>query len=412
MKKALLALAALLSACTATAPVETAPAPAPTNAAPTRAPAASVVEGGNEFGVDLYRRLAAQRGNVFVSPTSISTAFALAYAGARGATAEEIARTLHYPRAALHPEMGALLRTLATNAPGRRLTVANALWVQRGFALRPEYLSVTREHYGAAPETLDFARQEEAVGRINRWAEENTNGLIRGLLTPEQVDGDTRLVLTNTVYFLADWVRQFDREATREGDFHLAGGGTRRTPLMNQDSDFRYFETPDFQAAALPYRGDEFEMDVFLPRARDGLGAFEAALTPALLREWLRRLDAAEPRRLALALPKVRVQARYMLPQTLRELGMVTPFTEAADFSGIAQAPLAISQAVHQTYLRIDEQGTEAAAATAVAIMVTGARIRPPPVPFRADHPFFFLIRHRPTGAVVFLGRIEAPEAP
>ena len=409
MRRALPLFAALLAACATTSSPDAAETAAAAAAVP-----ASVAQGANAFGVDLYRLLSRDRGNVFVSPVSISTAFGLAFAGARGATAEEIARTLRYPARgeALNEQMGTLLRALATNEPPlQRLAIANALWVQRGFTLRPEYLELTRSHYGAAPTTLDFSRPPEAVAHINRWAEEHSNGLIRGLLTPSDVDAATRLVLTNTVYFLGAWAEPFSTESTRDEDFH-ASAGTRRTPLMNQLADFPYFETGDFQAASLAYRGSDFAMAVFLPRRRGGLAAFERSLTAERLERWLRRLDEAEhePRYLALTLPRLRFGARYELPPALAELGMTTPFTDLADFTGIAPARLAISRVIHQTFLSVDEAGTEAAAATAVTIIVTGSRIPPPPVIFRADHPFFFVIRHRSTGSIVFMGRIEAPE--
>jgi serpin B len=407
LKGALASLALLVSACAAGG---VAPEPA---AAPT-ARAASVVQGSNAFGVDLYRRLAEERGNVFVSPVSLSSAFGPVLAGARGETAAEIARTLHFPAAddRLHPQQAALLAALTVDREGRRLAVANALWVQRGFRLHPDYLSLTRTHYGAAPEQLDFARSVEAAATINRWAERNTNGRIRNLLGARDVNSATRLVVTNAVHFLGKWERVFDRDATRDEDFHPAGGGTRRLPFMVAGLQLAHFATDDFAAVSLPYQGGEFSMDLFLPRERDGIGAFERSLTPARLEAWLARLDDREPRDVTIAMPKLQLEARYTLRARLQAMGMTVPFTERADFTGMANAPLAIDNVIHQTFLRIDEEGTEAAAATAIGIIVTGSRIPRDPVAFVADHPYFFVIRHRPTGAVVFMGRIEAPEPP
>ena len=413
LKIGLLSLALFVTACAAdnAGPEPVAAAPEPGAAA---TEAATVAQGANAFGVDLYRRLAAERGNIFVSPVSLSTAFGPVFAGARGETAAQIARTLHFPAAddRLHPQQAALLAALTIDREGRRLAIANALWVQRGFALRPEYLALARTHYGAAPEQLDFARSAEAAATINRWAERHTNGRIRNLLTARDVGEATRLVVTNAVHFLGKWERVFDRDATRDEDFHLAGGGTRRLPFLVAGFQLAHFATDDFAAVSLPYRGGEFSMDLFLPRERDGIGAFERSLTAARLQAWLARLDASEPRDVTLVMPKLQLEARYTLRDTLQAMGMIVPFTDVADFTGIAEARLAIDNVIHQTFLRVDEEGTEAAAATAVSIIVTGSRIPRDPVAFVADHPYFFVIRHRPTGAIVFMGRIEAPEPP
>jgi len=395
-------------------------AEAPAAAAPAEAAPASVapgeerqalVAGNAEFAIDLYRRLGA--GNLFFSPAGISTAFGMAQAGARGETALEIARALRYPLAGepLHSTLGPLTRELVLDQPGRRLAVANALWVQTGYPLLPAYTRTLGTHYGAPPTSLDFEGDRAgAAAAISRWAEQNTNGRIRDLLAPDDLHPRTRLVLTNTVWFKADWQRQFEAGATRERDFFVRGGAPVKVRMMHQrEAQFRHLDGGGFDAIELPYRGEEMSMLVFLPKTRDGLPAFERELTGANLRAWTDTLRSAEPKVVDLALPKIELRTRYDLPVPLQEMGMRLVYTEASDLSGISTAErLLIDRAIHQTFLLVDEKGTEAAAATAITIRPVSA----PPTPqvrFHADHPFFFLIRDNRSGALLFMGRIEAP---
>jgi serpin B len=215
-------------------------------------------------------------------------------------------------------------------------------------------------------------------------------------------------VLTNTVWMKADWLRQFNPLMTRPGDFFAAGGRAVRVSFMHQQEPFRHLDSPGFQAIELPYRGEELAMVVFLPKARDGLPAFERELDPAQLERWIGQLRAAEPEPVDLALPKIRLETRYQLARTLQEMGMPLAFGQGADFSGIdGRRGLFIAKAIHQTFLQVDEKGTEAAAATALVMNESGPR--PARIRFLADRPFFFLIRDNRSGAVLFMGRIEEP---
>jgi serpin B len=267
--------------------------------------------------------------------------------------------------------------------------------------------------YGARPTSLDFEGDRGgAAAAISRWAEQNTNGRIRNLLAPEDLHPRTRLVLTNTVWFKADWLRQFEAGATRERDFFVRGGTPVATPMMHErEAQFRHLDGGSFDALELPYRGEEMSMLVFLPKARDGLPAFERELSGAALNGWIEELRTAEPKVVDLALPKIELSTRYDLPAPLKEMGMRLVYTDSADLSGVTAAEaLLIDRAIHQTFLLVDEKGTEAAAATAITMRPVSA----PPTPqvrFHADHPFFFLIRDNRSGAVLFMGRIEAPAA-
>ena len=419
MKPVAFAAALLLAACAPSAPREE-PARPPLGsaatstpeAAPAPVPAATVAQSTRAFGVALYRQLAGKPGNVFVSPISIAGAFGPVAAGAQGETREAIVRTLRLRGGGeLHSELGRLLRGLERERQGATVSIANALWVQQGFPIKPPFLSTAREAYGAAAEPLDFARAPAAAAeRINAWVSRETRARIPRLIAAGSLDRDTRLVVTNAVYFLADWPTAFDTAATTEQPFH-APGAQLTVPLMFRSGRFRYFETEDFQAIDLPYKDERLSMTVFLPRARAGLAQFEQGLSDARLGEWLARLDREEPQMVQLHLPRLKLEAQYELGSDLAAMGMGIAFTERADFRGIAEADLLISRVVHKTFIRVDEKGTEAAAATGVLIQVVSARRREPPV-FRADRPFFFLIRDKASGAVLFMGRIAAPQRP
>lgn len=418
--KGIAAFSALLAAaCAAPAPqgrsapeAVTQEAP-PASAAPALpADAQSIAQRNAAFGVALYKELAASPGNVFLSPISIAGAFGPVAAGARGETLAEIAGALQFPAgggAGLHPALGGLLRDLEREREGATLSIANALWVQRDFPIKRDFEATARHSYAAQVEALDFRRSEQAAARINGWVKEETRGRIPTLIEPASLNADTALVVTNAVYFLGDWAAPFNASNTSPQPFHLAGGGTVTTPLMFRKSRFRYFETPELQAIDLPYKDERLAMSVFLPRARDGLAGLESGLTDAALRDWLVRLDGAEPREVRLHLPKLKIEQNYDLVPPLRALGLTVAFDpNKADFRGIAEADLFISQVVHKSFLKIDERGTEAAAATGIEVQVTSAPIAEPPL-FRADHPFFFVIRDKASEAILFLGRISAP---
>lgn len=410
---AALLLAALSAGCarpadqarTDTAEAEPAAAAAPADPAMVT----SVAEGNRAFGVALYRELAAKPGNVLISPISIAGAFGPVVAGAQGETRTVIARALRFPAgggAALHPQLGGLLRGLERDRNGATLSIANALWVQQGFTIKPAFVRVAREDYDATSENLDFVRAPaSAAARINAWVNEETRGRIPTLFPPDAFTDLTRLVVTNAVYFLGDWAEPFRRSATTPQPFFLLDGGARQVPLMSRQGQYRTHWTETFTAIDLPYKDERLSMTVFLPHARGGLPAFEAGLTPERLAEWLGKLDAAQPGKTQLSLPRLEISEGYHLEGPLRAMGMGLAFSRGkANFRDIADADLYISEVAHKTFVRMDEKGTEAAAATGVVISTVSA-----PLPFRADHPFFFLLRDKTSGAILFMGRIADP---
>lgn len=376
----------------------------------------AVVDGVNAFSLDLYKAIAAEGGNQFLSPASVSLAMGLAYGGARGATATEIREILHYPSApdAFLAEAGPVLKSLDILGEGRELKVANALWADRTLQLQPDYLSAVSTHMAAGLKPVDFAKKSAAARKeINDWVEDRTNDRIKDLLQPGDVDSGTKSVLVNTVYWKGDWEKVFEKEATRPEKYTALGGAVTDVPMMVQQDWFQVAQRGGVRAIQIPYSGRELSMVILLPDDPKGLPALEAKLTRQELGRWMRDLDGTSSRETILWLPKIHMEARAKLATTMKGLGVRTAFSDAADFSGITGSPdLKIDEVIHQTFLDVDEKGTEAAAATAVTMVATSAMPGPPPPPpfeFRADKPFLFMLRDMRTGLVLFIGRHVEP---
>jgi serpin B len=377
---------------------------------------AAVVNGNGAFALDLYSRLSSRSGNLFFSPFSISTALAMAYGGAQGATAEEMAAALRFPfeRERLHPAFADLLKQARGRGRGVELSLANGLWAQRGYAFRESYKELVKPNYGAELRELDFSTAaEEARKIINEWVERQTHGKIRDLIGPGALGPLTRLVLANAIYFKGDWASPFIKGQTEDAPFTVTPNRKVTVRMMCQEEQFGYMETESFQALRLPYAGGNLSMVIFLPRKVDGLPSLEESLTPRKLESWLDRLS---PGAVRVFLPRFRATSAFTLNGVLAEMGMRLPFdASAADFSGMtASKPLFISLVIHQAYVDVDEKGTEAAAATVVVAPRTAALWRWPrrvriPV-FRADHPFLFLIKDDRSGSILFLGRVTNPK--
>ncbi len=366
-----------------------------------------LVPGNNQFALDLAARLRAQPGNLFVSPYSLSAALAMTYVGAGGETAAQMAKTLHFslPPDRLHPAFATLNAALVDDAGTRRFTlhVANALWGQEGEPFLPAFLEQTRDCFGAGLHTVDFRAAGSARRTINAWVESQTREKIRDLISPEALGPDTKLVLTNAIYFKAAWARPFPEDATREERFRVAGEPGIPVPMMHLTDDFAYFDGGRFAALELPYEGHELGMVVILPKAAEGLDSLESSLRV----DWLTRMQR---RKVSVSLPRFRIERAVALQAVLASLGMPDAFGAGADFSGInGKRDLFLSAVLHKAFVDVNEAGTEAAAATAV-MMARSQALRPtPPVVFRADHPFLFLIRHNKTGQILFFGRVVNP---
>lgn len=373
-------------------------------------------QGLNEFGFALYRQLAdTSEANLFYSPLSVAEALGLVYAGASAETATELRDVFQFPSAAaaLGQQLRAFEQRLTDQAgadpPRFEFTIANAAWVQSGFALRDEYRQTVAEAFAAQVADVDFQTSPEAATRtINQWVAKQTNDRIRELMTPASIRPETRLVLTNAVYFLGSWERPFDQQLTRPGPFTAAAGAAVEVPLMRQTARFRYAEFDGGQALALPYKGDALELVAFLPTAGQPLGSLESQLSPARIEQWTRTM---RPQQVHVVLPKFTIKWRDELNQPLKALGVRAAFDpQAADLDRIASdAELYVALVVHEAFVAVDEQGTEAAAATGVGVAITSIDPQRPKA-FIADRPFLFLIRDRTTGAVLFVGRLVQPE--
>ncbi|HEX7751027.1 MAG TPA: serpin family protein [Novosphingobium sp.] len=385
------------------------------------ADARDAVKGINAFSIDLYRQTVDQPENHVISPASVSVAMSLAYRASGGTTAEEMRNILHFPAAPtdyLHATSG-VLKSMNFKKSGRELATANAIWVDRSVILRPDYLHDTTGLAGSAIEQADFRGAPDAARQtINHWVEGRTNGRIRDLLAPPHVTPATRSVLVNTIYWKANWALPFENASTHKEPFRQIDGRRVQIDLMHQRSAFHVLERNGVKAILLPYEGGELEMAVFLPNSFKGLTDFEKRLTPDRLGDWLTRLEQAEARDTILTLPKMHLGWGKNLVPIFKTMGLNAPFGMDADFSAIAtpadRGTLAIGAIVHQTYLDVDENGSEAAAATAVVaeMVISGRRGPPPPPPFvfRADHPYFFILRDRRTGLICFMGRfVTAP---
>jgi serpin B len=377
-----------------------------------RADELAVVKGNTEFATDLYAQLREQGGNLFFSPYSISTALAMTYAGARGQTAQEMAKTLHctLDQAQLHPAYAALIANLKASGKksGCALHIANALWGQRGYPFLADFLTLNKKSYDAGLSDVDFVgHAEEARNTINAWVEKQTKEKIQELLKPGILDSETRLLLTNAIYFKSNWQSPFNKQATQQEAFMTSAEQKVRVPMMHQAAQFGSFDGGSFEALDLPYHGSEWSMVVFLPKKVDGLAEFEKSLNTVQLAQWLAQM---KPVNVDVALPKFKMTAEFNLQQVLSALGMPTAFSRAADFSGMTGGrDLFISEVVHKAYVDVQEEGTEAAAATGVVMKRLIAEL--PSRVFRADHPFVFVIRDLRSNSILFLGRVTDPRS-
>ncbi len=365
-----------------------------------------LVEGNTAFAVDMYQWMASEdEGNLFFSPFSISSALGMTYAGARSTTAEAMEDTLHIGLEGdtFHEQFGMLTRDLdGDKGRGYELSIANRLFGQTGYTFGTDFLAINADHYGAPLEELDFGADPEAARvHINDWVAEQTKDKIDELLVPGVITGDTRLVLTNAIYFKAFWLTQFDEDDTYDGTFRAPSGDVT-VPMMNMEIEVEYSDDDEVSVVRLPYEDDEVSMLLVLPHDEDGLADVEAMLSPEQIDAWA---DSTHPTEIWMAMPSWEMRYKLSLVPALTDLGMGEAFDSfAADFSGITDTGMFIADVIHEAYVKVDEEGTEAAAATAV-VMEDGAVGDM----FVADHPFLYIIRDDLTGSVLFMGRVADP---
>ncbi len=370
----------------------------------------TVVEGNDNFGFELYQNLRGKKGNLFFSPYSISTALAMTYAGARGQTEKEMAQVLHFSleQNSLHASFSKLQSHLNTiqNKGYVKLSIANSLWAQKGYRFLDTFFDLNKKYYGAGLNFVDFARQTETARKtINIWVENKTEQKIKELIKQGMIDSSTTLVLCNAIYFKGNWVRQFDKAKTRDTDFYISPDKTVKVPMMSQKSEFRFKDFGSFSAIELPYEGNDLSMIIFLPKEVDGLAGLEKNLTYDNVKVWINKLIASYKSEILVNLPEFKTTCELELSKTLSDMGMPHAFADA-DFSGMTgKKELSISKVIHKAFVDVNEEGTEAAAATAVVMRKGISKL----LIFRADHPFVFLIRENKTESILFIGRIVDP---
>ena len=372
----------------------------------------ALVKGNNAFALDLYAQLKTQEGNLFLSPYSISTALAMTFSGARGTTEKQMADVLHFTleQEQLHSEFHDLQIQLKNYVKeGIELNIANALWFQTGYNLLKDFLELTEEHYDAGLNHVDFAKDCEAARRkINIWVEQKTNNRIQKLIKPRMINALTCLVLTNAIYFKGEWVNQFEEKLTQENPFYITPEITVDVPMMNQEDRFKYFESDELQVLEVPYKGDDLSMVILLPIKKDGLTELEDSVNTDRLQEWM---NALAWRQVTVFFPKFTMTCEFKLGSALADMGMPIAFTDEANFSGMTGGKdLFISKVIHKAFVDVSEEGTEAAAATAVIMEGLTSVVEPtPPTVFRADRPFIFVIRDNHSGSILFIGRLVDP---
>jgi serpin B len=396
-----------------------------------------LVKAGNRFALDLYWTIAQEPGNIFLAPACIHSSLAMIAAAARGSTEQEILQALRIPAGwkGLHESWADLRNALCPKPlpPARvpdgddgktageagseerdapyRLLLASALWGQKGLRFRNDFLDLLASRYEAGFQELDQGSPNVAQRTIDGWVEKVTGGKIResvGAGGLRELPDAPGLVLTSSVYFRGRWHLEFEPSNTQDAPFFLTPEIKVSVPTMVMKTIIRYFESDLFKAVELPYRDEKVSMFIFLPRGVGGLPNLEKIFTPENFEVWLRSFKQRE---VDLRLPKFEMALRYTLDERLQKMGMVAPFQKGkADFSGLlkdhGQPPVYLGKVLHAAWVNVNERGTEAAAATTEVIVFYGAVEA---ATFQADHPFIFLIRHRMTGAILFMGRMSDP---
>ncbi|MDR2179380.1 MAG: serpin family protein [Synergistaceae bacterium] len=360
----------------------------------------------NAFALDLYRELAkGDDGNIFFSPQSISSAFAMLFPGSEGETGQEFRRVFHYGDESA-ADMGALQEALNAAPPeAGTLDAASSIWPAQNLKVYPSYLHLMKRYFDAEITPLDYkADPNRAKDIINKWVKDKTRGKIQNPI--DRLDAGTQMVLVSAVYFKANWMKGFNRGNTKKEPFYKADGSETQVDLMNkQDRVSSYCATDNLQAVRMPYIENAYSMLVLLPRKRGDIENLEKSLSFSALEEILQSLKNRE---VVLFLPKFTVETKYDLRETLETMGLKTSFSDHAQFPKLAEEPLKVDKVIHRAFVDVYEEGTQAAATTSIG-MVGLTSVPPSPPVFRADHPFVYCILENRTNAILFMGRYMGP---
>ncbi|HEY9833245.1 MAG TPA: serpin family protein [Stenomitos sp.] len=368
-----------------------------------------LVDANTKFGFKLFQEVLKQDSNknVFVSPTSIAIALSMTYNGASGETQQGMAKALELQGISLEDINQAnetLKSSLEKADPDVQLSIANSLWAKQGTPFKPEFIQRNQKFYQAKVTELNFA-SPEATKTINGWVKENTRGKIDQIVN--QIKPEDVLFLINAVYFKGNWSKQFDKSQTAERPFYLSNGSQKQHPMMSQSGKYRYYENDSFQAVSLPYGKGRLSLYVFLPKKETNLDSFQQKLS---LENWQQWMNQFQMRSGSLQLPRFKFDYDIQLNSALKALGMESAFKAGANFSNMTSASVAIDQVKHKTFVEVNEEGTEAAAATSVGVMLTSAQMPTEPFQMVVDRPFFCAIRDNQTGTLLFMGSIKEPK--
>jgi serpin B len=368
-----------------------------------------LVDSLNDFSFDFYKNISmSEDGNIFFSPYSIFTALSMAYEGARENTANEMENVLNILQndSPTLGSFGRIYNLLNQNQEGYTISTANAFWAHQNYEFLNNYLGLLENFYMAEANEIDFSKNVEAADIINSWIEEKTNDKIKDMIQPDLLSDLTKLVLTNAIYFKGDWDSPFNQKKTYETDFSLSSGDTVKVDMMRdtEDSFFNYSETDTLRILELDYYGNKMSMFVILPK-ENNITIAESKMNYENLTTWKNNLYEIS---IDVQIPKFKFETKYSLNDLLKQMGIVDAFLPGiADFSGMDGTKyLFISSALHQAFIEVNEKGTEAAAATSIIMELSAI-----PDSFIADHPFVFLIQHKETGAILFMGRITDPSS-
>ncbi len=364
----------------------------------------------NSFTFDIYKNLAESKGNLFLSPYSISSALAMTYAGARGITEQEMARTL-YLSPDIHQNMAALINSLNSIPKDiANVNAANAIWPAKQEKLLPEFVQTVRTNYGAGLTPLNYAvNPSSAAKTINDWVSRHTQGKIKNIISDGALTKSTPMVITNAIYFKSDWAEQFEARNTHDMPFWVTQGKSATVMMMSRTGDtVKYTKRDGLEAAELPYKNGRFSMIILLPEKGRDIAETEKKLTAE---EFGRIAASMEMKRVKISVPKFKTEQTFELNNVLKKMGMPSAFAASADFSAMnGKHNMRISDVIHKTFVEVGEEGTEAAAATAVIMMKTSLEPQIPAIEFTADRPFIYVIRDNTSKAIIFIGRYSTPK--
>ncbi|MEW5822112.1 MAG: serpin family protein [Cyanobacteriota bacterium] len=370
----------------------------------------NLVNSNNEFAFDLYSKLKKEDENLFISPYSISTALGMTYAGADGDTKVQMSDVLHIGLdeklvVKAYSDLEKLLSNI--NSKSIELTIANSLWAEKNYKFNQNYINLIKTNFGSALFLVDFQKAfESARVEINNWVEKKTQFKIKNLINKGILNDLTRLVLVNAIYFKGSWEVKFNKNLTKPLPFWLNNIDNVNVPMMYQKETFNYLENNGVQIIELPYLSNEMSMLIILPQDKDGLSKVESIISSNILNSWTKQL---RKQKVVVYLPRFKLEYGSRLKKPLISMGMPLAFSEQADFSGIdPKKDIYIFDVIHKAFVEVNEEGTEAAAATAVVMQARSISM-PPPI-FKADHPFMFIIKHNKTGSILFIGRMFNPE--